>query len=98
MKRDQSPELAVTKCDRANSLTQAKRVHLGTVWCLQVLKSFPAEARMAMEAVPVQFAQPAQGSDDLLQLVGLEVEENVLELRAVQVQANTATGGGHVRA
>ncbi len=71
MKGDQSQEVAIAKRHRTDSLTQAERVPLGTVWRLQVLDGFPTEARVAVQAIPVQSAQPTQGGADLLQLGGL---------------------------
>ena len=98
MKRCQPHEISVAERHGANSLTQTKGVHLGTIRCLQVPNSFPTEAGVAIQAVPIQVAEPAQGSDDFLQVLGFEAEEDILKLRTVQIQANVTTRDGHVRA
>lgn len=98
VKGDQSEGVAITKGNRPDPLTQTKRVHLRTIGRLEVLECLPTEARVAIQDTPVKFAQPPQRGGHLLQIVGLEAQEHVLELWTVQVETNAATAGGHVRA
>src|SRR5207247_10379539 len=60
-----------------------------------MLDRLPAEPRMPIEVGPVELAEAPQRRDNLLQLGQLEPEEDILELGAVEVQANPARRAGH---
>src|SRR5450759_2801187 len=95
MQGDEAKEMAVPERERADFLAQAQRIDAGTVRRLEVFDRLPLEARVPVDRSPVQLAQSAHGRDYLLQLGGLEAEEDFLELRAVEVEPDPISSGGH---
>src|SRR5574341_1305128 len=95
VQRDQPEEVTVAVGDGAHLLAQAQGIHSRAVRSLEVLDRFPAEPCMSVEAGPVELAEAPQRRDDLFQLRQLEPEEDILELGAVEVQANPARRAGH---
>lgn len=95
VERDQPEKVAISVCNGANLLAQAERIHPGAVGRPQVLYRLPTEAGLLIQRVPVKLAKSAKRRHDRLQLRRLEAKQDVLELGAVEVQTNAATGGGH---
>ena len=56
MQRRHTKEVAIAIGDRANPLTQSKRVHSTSGRRLQMLEGFPVEARMAVKTDPIELA------------------------------------------
>lgn len=85
MERNQSKKVTIPKRDRANSLTESKRIHLCSVGCFEVLDEFPLKTCMPIQRVPVQLPQPPQRSNDLLEVDDLKAEEHILKLGAIEI-------------
>src|SRR5260370_7396904 len=86
VERDRAHEISIAEPDRTNALAQTDRIDLGHASNLQMLNRFPSKARMAIKRVPVQFAQPTQRAYDLFQIVRLPAKEQVLKVRAVEIE------------
>ena len=95
MERNQSKKVTIPERDRANALTESKRIHLCSVGCCEMLDEFPLKICMPIQRVPVQLPQAPQRSNDLLEVDDLKAEEHFLKLGAIEIQADTATGVGH---
>jgi len=98
MEQEEPEKLSVAKCERADSLAQAKRVHFGSIWRFQALDCLPMEAEVTIKSAPVEFPQAAQRGDHLLQFSGLEAKQDLLKFGAIEIEANPAMCGGHARA
>ncbi len=96
MKRQQAQEIFVAQRDRSNALTRPKRINPRAAARFEVLDRFPAKAGMRIERRPIQFAQTAQCTNHLPQLVNLETKENILEFGSVEIEADTIFRRGHV--
>src|SRR5450759_761109 len=95
MDGNEAEEIAFSECEGAHLVAQTERIDARTVRCLEMLDRFPLEARVPIDRTPVEFAQAAQGCDDLLQLRRLEAKEDVLELGTVEIEADPPSVGGH---
>src|SRR5664279_678153 len=97
MEGNESKEMAVPKRECPDFLAQAKRVNASTVWGLEVFNGLPLKAGVPVYRRPFHLAQPAQRRDHLPQLRGLQAKKNVLERRAVEVEPDPVSAGGHAR-
>jgi hypothetical protein len=67
VQREESQKVTFSKCERTDSLAQAKGVHFRAVRCLQVLDRLPVKPGVPAQRVPVQLAEAAKRSDNLSQ-------------------------------
>ncbi len=96
VERNQPQEISITESDGTDALTEADRIDLICASHSQLSDRFPAKARMAIKRVPIEIAQAAQRRHDLFQIVGLQTEEHVLKLGAVEIEADAVLSCGHV--
>lgn len=72
MERDEAKKVSFAKRQRANFLAESKGVHFCSVRCFEMFDGFPVESRVPVERYPVEFSQPSQRGDHLLQFDGFK--------------------------
>src|SRR5450759_3570622 len=95
MQRNEPKEVTFPESERSDPLAQAERVDARAIRSLQVLDLLPTEACVPIDPAPVHRAQATQRRDDLLQFLGLEAKEDILELRAIEIERDPPSACGH---